>query len=142
MTIREYEPKDLLEVFHINKACHPRPQPNIGLLEQIHKGQMWVAVEGEKVIGFLLSTNKEGTYIYNVAVLPEFQHKGAATGLFNVCHKFYEGVSHIYLYVNASNPAQKLYFDLGYRVTSVKENFYSNKQHALVMVKTLNDIPA
>ena len=137
MTIREYETEDLRDVFSINKICHSKPQPNLGLLEQIHKGQIWVAVEDDKVVGFLLSTYKEGPYVYNVAVLPEFRSKGTATGLFNMCHEFYKGMGFIYLYVDATNPAQKLYFDLGYRVTSIKEDFYGYKQNALVMVKPL-----
>lgn len=139
MIVREYETKDLRDVFTINKACHSKPQPNLGLLEQIHKGQVWVAVnDNDKVVGFLLSTYKEGPYVYNIAVLSEYRKHGIATQLLETCHKFYNEFGYIYLYVDKDNPAQKLYFDLGYRVQSIKENFYGNKQNALVMVKVLS----
>jgi ribosomal protein S18 acetylase RimI-like enzyme len=138
MIVREYDVKDLRSVFTINKTCHQKPQPNVELLEQLHKGQTWVAVENNEVVGFLLSTYKEGPYVYNIAVLPEHRGKGIATELFKVCHQFYNGMGYIYLYVDVTNPAQKLYFDLGYRVKRIKEDFYGHMQDALVMIKLLN----
>jgi ribosomal-protein-alanine N-acetyltransferase len=134
--VREYTPKDLSAVFNINKTCHKKPQPNIALLEQIHRGQTWVAVDNDKVIGFLLSIYREGPYIYNVAVLPTYRKQGIATDLLKVCHEYYKEFGFIYLYVDTTNPAQKLYFDLGYRVQELKKNFYDKGQHALVMVKS------
>lgn len=139
MIIREYESKDLRDVLNINKICHEKPQPNLGLLEQIHKGLVWVAVIDDKIVGFLLSIYREGPYIYNVAVLPEYRKQGIATALFTACDKYYyhEGCYFTYLYVNVNNPAQKLYFDLGYRVHEIKEDFYEPKQDALVMYRSI-----
>ena len=113
MEIREYTTKDLRYLFSINKICHDKPQPNLGILEQLHKGQTWVAVVNGEVVGFLLSVYREGPYVYNVAVLPEYRNKGIASALFAKFHDFYEGIGEPYLYVNATNPAQNLYCKLG-----------------------------
>ena len=138
MEIKEYEPKYLSSMFNINQACHSKPQPNVGLLEQIHKGQTWVALENDKVIGFLLSTWREGPYIYNVAVSQEHRNKVIATQLFKVCHEFYREQGYTYLYVDINNPAQKLYFNLGYRVKDIERGFYGKNQDALIMVRTIS----
>lgn len=136
MEIREYESKYLSHIFKINKECHEQPESNLGLLEQIHKSITWIATEGDIVVGFLVSTYKQAPYIYNVSVLPEYRNKGIATALFNKCHEFYSQQKDIYLYVDTNNPAQKLYFDLGYRVIDLKRCFYGQDKDALVMLKT------
>jgi len=140
MEIKEYESKYLSDIFNINKTCHAKPQANVCLLEQIHQGQTWVALIDNKVVGFLVSLYREGPYIYNVAVLPEHRGKGIATALFNICNEFYKGQDYSYLYVDVNNPAQKLYFDLGYRVNNLKEDFYGRQQDALVMVKNFDSV--
>ena len=139
MEIREYDGKQLGSIFKINQTCHAKPQSNVELLEQVHKGQLWMALVDDKVVGFLLSTYKEGPYIYNIAVLPEYRNQGVATALINKCNEFYKEHDFTYLYVDVNNPAQKLYFDLGYRVKSIKECFYGTMQDALVMVKSLGN---
>jgi len=136
MEIREYDTKYLRYIFNINKVCHDKPQPNVGILEQLHKGQTWVAVVNGEVVGFLLSVYREGPYVYNVAVLPEYRNKGIASALFDKFHSFYEGAGEPYLYVDAHNPAQHLYLNLGYKVVNIKEDFYGPMQDALVMVKS------
>jgi len=135
MLIREYTPKDIPAIFKINRLCHKYPQPNIELLEHVHSGSLWVAEVDGVVAGFLLSIFRDGPYVYNVAVLPQFRGKGVATKLFeafeleNIEYGFY------YLYVDLQNPAQKLYFDLGYRVVNIKKDFYGASKNALVMIK-------
>jgi ribosomal protein S18 acetylase RimI-like enzyme len=47
------------------------------------------------------------------------------------------GVRKMRLEVQVDNPAQVLYFKLGYRVTGVKNNYYSNGTTGVSMVKPL-----
>jgi ribosomal protein S18 acetylase RimI-like enzyme len=135
MLIREYTPKDIPAIFKINRLCHKNYQPNIQLLESIHDGQLWVAEVEGVIAGFLLSIYRDGPYVYNVAVLPQYRNKGIASKLFETFELENKEFGFYYLYVDYRNPAQKLYFDLGYRVTSIKKDFYGKSENALVMVK-------
>lgn len=142
MAIRDYEPKDFERIVEINNASYTDPAPKKFLLDSIEKGHAWVAVEDEGVIGFLIGYVKNGTpYINNVSVDPEYRNKGIAKELFI---KFEErfGANQqpekklFWLQVDSSNPAQKLYFDLGYRVGWVDQNYYGWAKHALCMYKS------
>ena len=137
MYIREYQAKDATHLFNINNKCFDSPEPNVHLLEHIHKGQTWVCCteKDDKPVGFLVSTYQNGAHVYNVAVDPEFRNKGIATSLFKEFHYFYREQHYAWLHVDTSNPAQKLYFDLGYRIKEIKYDYYGPGQDAYVMVK-------
>jgi len=135
MRVRAFSRKDIPAILNINKLCHNKPQPDNDLLEIIDRGDVWVAEEDDKVIGFLIAIYREGPYVFNVAVLPEHRGKGAATGLFRQFEIYYKPDGFYYLYVDYRNPAQKLYFDLGYRVVGIKKDFYGSGENALTMVK-------
>ena len=136
--IRRIKPSDYKAIYSINQRCHRIYEPNIDLLYKLQTGFTWVAEENGKVMGFLISRIVEDKLanIYNVSVLPEYRGQGIATALFKECHEFYRGNS-LCLHVNVNNPAQKLYFDLGYRVLSIKENFYGDGENAIHMCKVL-----
>ena len=131
--IREFGMEDLPAIFSINKQCHKVPQPEDGLQAVMFRGKTWVAIVNGEIVGFLISYIKGFPYVYNIAVLPTYRGKGVATLLFNWCHKFYN--TNCWLEVDSANPAQKLYFDLGYRVTEVRRDYYGPEQDALVMVR-------
>lgn len=142
MIIREYKESDEGDVLFINNQCHKKAQPDADLLEVINspKAKTWVAVDYDgDTVGFIIGTIKHGMpYIYNVAVLSESQGKGIGKSLIATfeTHFYNPKASYVaWLQVNTNNPAQKLYFDLGYRVDSVDDNFYGNEQHAICMVK-------
>ena len=140
MIIREYKEPYEGDVLFINNQCHEKAQPDADLLEVINspKAKTWVAVDYDgDTVGFIIGTIKHGMpYIYNVAVLSESQGKGIGKSLIETFEKHFETTRGDYwLQVNKNNPAQKLYFDFGYRVESVDDNFYGNEQHAVCMVK-------
>ena len=137
MYVREYQLKDATYLFNINRSCFSSPEPNLSLLENIHKGQTWVCCtkKDDKPVGFLVSTYQNGAHVYNVAVDPDFRHKGIATSLFKEFHYFYREQHYAWLYVDTSNPAQKLYFDLGYRIKEIKYDYYGPGKDAYLMVK-------
>jgi ribosomal-protein-alanine N-acetyltransferase len=138
--IREYCHEDIEAIFRINKESFDRPQPNVGLLAEIHKGRTLVAEVDNKVVGFLVSiiVNSQ-VHIYNIAITPAHRGKGIGTQLLQKIEEFYKGLP-FGLLVHMENPAQRLYFDIGYRVTDVKKDYYYPDQHALVMVKQSNNL--
>jgi ribosomal protein S18 acetylase RimI-like enzyme len=137
MYIRPFERKDIKQVLEINKTCHKKPQPDSDLMEIIDKGDVWVAESNGALVGFLISIYREGPYVFNVAVLPGYRKLGTGTALFKQFETYSstQGYTFSYLYVDYRNSAQKLYFDLGYRVVGIKKDFYGAKENALVMMK-------
>lgn len=146
MQIRDFEAKDFDRVMEINDASFTAPATRKFVLDSIDKGQAWVMVDGETVIGFLIGYMKNGIpYVNNVAVVAEYRKQGIAKKLFE---KFEERFGKdqkpeskmFWLQVESNNPAQKLYFDLGYRVGWVDENYYGLANHALCMYKSVRPL--
>lgn len=143
--IRLYEPKDATSIFTINKSHKfTTIEPNESLLSKIDSPHVttWVAELDNKVVGFLISrqVNNINTCtfnVYNVAVDEQYRKKGIASELFKTMEDYYKGGGYAYLHVDVNNPAQKLYFDLGYRVYDIVPGFYGDKTLALKMYKTL-----
>lgn len=142
MTIRDYEAKDFESIVEINNVSYEQPAPKNFILDSIEKGHAWVSVEGDKVVGFLIGYVKNGTpYINNIAISPYFRKNGIATQLITKFEELF-GMNQkpetklFWLQVDSSNPAQKLYFDLGYRVGWVDQNYYGWAKHALCMYKS------
>jgi ribosomal protein S18 acetylase RimI-like enzyme len=152
MVIRDYKESDFHSVISINQESFAQPEPIEFVQASIENGRVWVAVSDEvnvqnpagveKVVGFLISKFKHSTsYVNNVAVLSEYRHKGIAKKLFEKFEEFYGSlqtpeVKIFWLQVRANNPAQKLYFDWGYRVTGFDEHYYGRNEHALCMYKS------
>ena len=137
--IRRIKPSDYKTIYDINQVCHKPFEPNIDLLFKLQVHDTWVAVEDGNVVGFLIArvTERDEVNIYNVAVLAEHRGKGIATALVRECEKVYWNYPLIYLHVDVNNPAQKLYFDLGYRATSIKLNMYGDDRNGIHMQKVL-----
>ena len=67
------------------------------------------------------------------------RRKGVASKLISGCEKAAKqrGCGEMRLEVHTENPAQVLYFQLGYRVCGFKRNYYGLRRHAVSMVKAL-----
>lgn len=92
------------------------------------------------IIGFIAIEDNIGPYIWNVAVDPRFQCRGIGGNLLRtVCQwaRAHDRNS-MRLHVNVKNPAQKLYFDYGFRVVHVVENFYG-AENGLVMKRRFDE---
>ena len=90
------------------------------------------------VIGFAIVRNASQPYIWNIAVDPAFQGRGVAGNMLREIIRRYtlEKCKSITLHVNAENPAQKLYYDYGFRVIAVEENYF-NPDAGLLMERKL-----
>lgn len=134
--------KDLPAIYEINEICHPstRSEPRISLLEKIRSSEIWVYIVEDKIVGFLIGTQTTPygpANLYNIAVLPDYRNEKIATKLMNEFEEFYKGKCvYYYLHVDIQNPAQKLYFNSGYRAFELKHDFYGDGTVALKMVKT------
>lgn len=80
----------------------------------------------EVIIGFAIVQAAGYPYIWSIAVDPAFQGRGVGGNILREIIKKYtlEKQPHISLTVRADNPAQKLYFDYGFRVRLVEKNYY------------------
>jgi ribosomal protein S18 acetylase RimI-like enzyme len=110
-------------------------------------GQVWNCIcndtpkETREIAGFLVSTVKYGKgYIESVDISKEYRRKGIGAKLMVAAEEHYTemGLKKIYLEVQTDNPAQTLYFKLGYRATKVIEKFYDDGSGCLVMTKSLD----
>ena len=142
MAIRDYKESDFHSVIEVSRQAFEHPDPIEYTQRSIENGRVWIAIEEDEVVGFLISKLKNSTpYVNSVAVLPAFRGKGIAKKLFEKFEEFYgfqqkSEVKIFWLQVRTNNPAQKLYFDLGYRVTGFDEHYYGQNEHALCMHKS------
>jgi ribosomal protein S18 acetylase RimI-like enzyme len=91
-----------------------------------------------KIRGFAIVKNVSQPYLWSIAVHPNFQGAGIGGCLLrNIITQYTQtGSKEITLHVAADNPAQRLYFDHGFRVKNVEENYF-DPIDGLVMVKKL-----
>lgn len=135
--IREYKRGEIAHLASIFDECFPGKINQ--LLDVLEKFKYIVLIEGQASHsnGMLVSILDEGEpWIWTIAVRPDFQGLGRGTELLKEIEKKYPGYKRMSLYVGVNNPAQKLYFDLGYRVVEVLKDIYED-QDALKMVKNL-----
>ena len=135
MNLRRYEDKDFEAVCELIRE-NSESFTEEDIRQAVAHDRTWVAESDNKVIGHLIGITKGMPYIWNICVSPEFRCKGIATRLI---YRFEQEfvAPFLWLHVRPENPAQKLYFDLGYRVTDIARDFYGEQQDGLVMVKRL-----
>lgn len=143
MIIQEgYGPADRIALHEINALSFvgeelPSPATLNDMLEQ---SLVFVAKEGEKILGFALvfKRNSCESYLWVIAVHPEYRGKGVGSFLIRraaACARFVDKCERMTLNCRPDNPAQKLYLNHGFRVVRVDEDFYGIKQPALFMQK-------
>jgi len=101
---------------------------------------VWTAYIGTRIAGFLIAAvegRKISIETANVARV--HRRKGIASRLIDACERAVKqrGYKDMKLEVYTENPAQVLYFELGYRVSGYKRNYYGMKLNAVSMAKKL-----
>lgn len=97
-------------------------------------------VYDNKIAGYVLSTIEAGTgHITSLVIDPKYRKQGFGKSLMDAIEAFYKkkGIKKIKLEVHVDNPAQTLYFKLGYRVTGFRPRYYHNGSNAITMVKVI-----
>lgn len=92
-----------------------------------------------KIYAFAIVTERNGPYIWSIAVAPANQKCGQGKKLLEEIETYYRerGRQTIGLTCKVTNPAQKLYFDCGYRVEMVAKKYYGPEGDGLFMRRTL-----
>jgi ribosomal protein S18 acetylase RimI-like enzyme len=123
--IRLYQESDFYDIAFLDSIGYARPCSRDELKKAL-RGPTWVALDGDSVIGFLISsTELDKALIWSVVTSPNRRKKGVAAQLIAEAEKFYAG-KELYLYVDVNNPAQKLYFDCGFRSRAILKKFYGD----------------
>lgn len=97
----------------------------------------WVAYDGYPV-GFLMAWMHRGVpHVGTIDVLPPWRGCGIAKRLLELTVEYYreKGFKKIALQVHPDNPAQCLYFKLGWRVIRVRNTWYGNKKTNLLWME-------
>jgi ribosomal-protein-alanine N-acetyltransferase len=137
---------ELPVLYEIEKECFSK---EFRWAEPIFKQEMqaarklnlvWVAYIGDRIAGFLIAAVENGKInIETCNVSRLHRRKGVASRLIAVCEKASKqrGYKDMKLEVWTENPAQVLYFELGYRACGFKRNYYRLNAHAISMTKKL-----
>lgn len=78
-------------------------------------------------------------YVWSVATRATHRGRGMATALLQEFEKHYhaKGYDKLWLHCRVENPAQKTYFDAGYRIASFEPNIYGMCMHGVTMYKLI-----
>lgn len=146
-TIRDtFEDADLPILYEIERECFSKefrwtePVFKRAMLAARKQKHVWVAYIGTKIVGFLLAGEENSKANIETVNIPKVQRrKGIASKLIAACERDMSrrGFKDIKLEVWTENPAQMLYFTLGYRVNGFKRNYYRLHAHAISMAKKL-----
>lgn len=142
-----FEDRELPALYEIERDCFTKefrwaePVFKKEMVEAREKHLVWVATIGTRIAGFLIAgeVTGGGINIETCNVSHVHRRKGIASKLILECEKAVKqrGCGEMRLEVHTENPAQVLYFQLGYRVCGFKRNYYGSKKHAISMLKTV-----
>jgi ribosomal protein S18 acetylase RimI-like enzyme len=133
--------RDLGPLRHIEKACFPKDAwPLLDLIAVLTWPDVvrLKAVEADQMVGFIAGDprpSEQMAWIASVGVLPEFQRRGIGRALLRECEKRLTQ-PRIRLCVRVSNEsAIHLYQQEGYLAMDTWQEYYNDKENALVMEK-------
>jgi ribosomal protein S18 acetylase RimI-like enzyme len=141
--------EDLERIMEINNSCYSGIYcpPRNTMVDNMLVSDVFVArvtpaddktTPVDTIIGFAIVRNAVQPYVWNIAVDPAYQSRGVGGNLLREIIKRYtlEKCKEITLHVNVNNPAQKLYFDYGFRVVAVETDYFQ-PDDGLVMKRDL-----
>lgn len=141
MSIRLARPDESSVLSTLTQSLYPEEIWDEGqFIKVFSKNPTWLYEYNGKIVASLVSEVSKGSpYIWSVATDPARRGHGLASTLIKEFEKHYttQGHARAWLHVRVDNPAQKLYFDLGYRIASFEPNLYAPHIHGLTMRKRL-----
>lgn len=139
----------ILEINNLSYSGIQSPKASI-LLNAYNQGDVYITYNDSRIlagfvddiVGFAIVIDYMDNFeplLWSIAVHPSYRGQGFATSMLMEVEKDSRalGARTIRLTVHLDNPAQKLYFDAGYRVVNVARNHYLNEGDGLVMKKIL-----
>lgn len=141
MGIRLYDgdPNDYEAIRVIHEEGYPDETPDRAL-SVAQKNPTWVYDNGNVTAACLISEISKGTpYVWSVATSAAYRGSGFAGRLLEEFEKHYKAIGYVktWLHCRVDNPAQKLYFNAGYRVASFEPNIYGVHEHGIIMRKRI-----
>jgi ribosomal protein S18 acetylase RimI-like enzyme len=130
--------KDYAILRKLNDEVYVTDNVSDKTFREVLKNPAWIIEDDGVLVASLMSEIYQGQpYIFSVVTAASHRGRGLATTLIKEFEKHYQaaGYDRVWLHVKVENPAQKLYFDLGYRVASFEANIYAKGVHGLVMRK-------
>jgi ribosomal protein S18 acetylase RimI-like enzyme len=137
--------EEYVECLNINRECFDLTEraPDGIFLNRWDNGVIFIAYggstsRGNRIIGFAVVTNQNGTpFLWVIAVRPDSRRHGVAGRLLEEIQDWAVSNSKpkIELTVKSTNPAQKLYFDAGYRVVKFLRGYYPDGDGLLMRRK-------
>ena len=94
----------------------------------------FVCEEDDKIVGYINCWVSDNTEILNFCVEPEYQKKGIGSQLFAEVEKIACGVISLEVRVSNEN-AINFYTKRGFKKTSIRKEYYSNGEDAILMVR-------
>lgn len=138
--IRFHTEADIPQILELQRAEFTGKDEAI--LEAIREGSCWVDVSpgpNQTLInGYVIVTYPNGVpYVYSVAVVKDMRGTGIGSRLMVAAQTRVRELGHrkIWLKTTVDNPAQKLYFDLGYRIDSYDASLYGVWGAGITMTK-------
>jgi ribosomal-protein-alanine N-acetyltransferase len=137
-----YSKTELPRLYAIEKACFSREfrWDKKDFIREIGESDVWIADLDGTIVGFLMGEIEDNMgHIATIDVDAEYRGRGIATTLTQHAEAAYRGCGYrkMMLEVQVDNPAQTLYFRLGYRVVGVKKSYYADGSNAITMEKKL-----
>src|SRR5258708_7552374 len=101
--------------------------PALAMRYQFDNCELFVHEVENEVVAYAIVVDDGGSpYLWSIATKKDFRGRGIAKGLLWEIIEWYQ-IKHedsITLTVNVNNPAQKLYFDHGFRAVKVTPRYY------------------
>ena len=110
-----------------------RPPEGI-LRDKFLTGDVFFAACDDIFAGFAIVIQRlDHPYLWTIAVAEDYRGYGVGRRLLNEITEDNRDAGYIELVCKVDNPAQRLYFDAGYRVVRVDRSFYGAEGPGLVM---------
>lgn len=140
LAFRRMRPADVPQIYELEKRIFPDPWSEESFYAEVeNKALSYPCVmEGEKgIAGYAVCWYFSGElHISNIAVHPEMRRKGLGRRLLSHLFTHFADYQVALLEVRLSNEAAiGLYKSFGFRKLYVRENYYSDGEDALVMIK-------
>ena len=141
--IREASMEDLDAIYDVETRCFSSDIISRRSLTYMIKNpasHLLVYTHYRKIAGYVLTLCPKRSKFarhYSLAILPEYRNRGVGRKLLNSaekkCKGLYDGFK---LEIRKDNViAEKLYEDMGYKVSGLKKNYYEDGEDAIEMVK-------
>ena len=152
MPIVRVEPmrlEDLDDVLAIERVSFTNPWTRHAFVHELEGNRvahLWVARDGERVIGYLCLWHvADEVHITNLAVQPACRHQGVGRQLLGTLLELYRrrGASRVVLEVRPSNAeARQLYRGFGFRQVGRRKGYYFDTgEDALLLEARLDEAP-